>query len=318
MRLKILWIVPLFILIFVQPLHSARRSTCSDNTDPCYGSPIWWPSLVDLRYTVDIDSSGTNGYPGLGLDCAGADSTKCDPTLDTLAEFEDAVDSSFAVWQETGLVSFIKSRTDYDGTSEATFASDSFWSPSQINVVTNITSSSMSAGTIALTVVLHSGSTGQIFGSNILINNDNNNFDYGSSTSHYNLQAILVHEIGHFLGIAHPCTLPSSSEDWEECTVGSPYASATMYPSATPSGELGLITLANDDFTALMLACSDGNTTCLNFNYGEKVSVEQGSLGGCFGVKIDKDGDSGYLIIFTLVMLFLPFLMILFLKKSEG
>jgi MYXO-CTERM domain-containing protein len=64
---------------------------------------------------------------------------------------------------------------------------------------------------------------------------------------YYDLQNTLTHEIGHFLGLAHPCGSGSGSPE-VPCT--STYADRTMYPFEVP-GEIAKRTLAADDVAGI-------------------------------------------------------------------
>jgi MYXO-CTERM domain-containing protein len=75
------------------------------------------------------------------------------------------------------------------------------------------------------------------------------------------LQATLTHELGHVLGLAHPCTLGAPPNPPQVDNLGNPVTvcspslpasilNATMYPSATP-GETGERVLSDDELLAL-------------------------------------------------------------------
>ncbi len=56
---------------------------------------------------------------------------------------------------------------------------------------------------VAKTVVHFDGNTGEILDADIEINTAHNLFTTGTSNVNYDLQAVVTHEIGHFLGFAH-------------------------------------------------------------------------------------------------------------------
>lgn len=89
------------------------------------------------------------------------------------------------------------------------------------------------AETLALTTVFFNPDTGEIYDANIELNSYNADFVIGADqadSEHDDLNAVLTHEIGHFLGLSH-----SSVGD------------ATMYQSYT----LGMTTLEADDMAAI-------------------------------------------------------------------
>jgi hypothetical protein len=89
------------------------------------------------------------------------------------------------------------------------------------------------AETLALTTVFFNPDTGEIYDANIELNSYDANFVIGAShadADHDDLNAVLTHEIGHFLGLSH-----SSVGD------------ATMYQSY----QLGMTTLEDDDVAAI-------------------------------------------------------------------
>jgi len=89
------------------------------------------------------------------------------------------------------------------------------------------------AETLALTTVFFNPDTGEIYDANIELNSYDANFVIGTKqadSEHDDLNAVLTHEIGHFLGLSH-----SSVGD------------ATMYQSY----QLGMTTLEQDDVDAI-------------------------------------------------------------------
>jgi hypothetical protein len=90
-------------------------------------------------------------------------------------------------------------------------------------------------GTLAKTSVTFDVNTGEIFDADIEVNSAYNDLTVGDSGVQYDLQSILTHEVGHFIGIAH--TLDPN---------------ATMFASYTP-GTFSIRTLSPDD---TMAACT--------------------------------------------------------------
>jgi hypothetical protein len=89
------------------------------------------------------------------------------------------------------------------------------------------------AETLALTTVFFNPDTGEIYDANIELNSYDADFVVGSDdadSQHDDLNAVLTHEIGHFLGLSH-----------------SSATNATMYQSY----QLGMTTLEDDDVAAI-------------------------------------------------------------------
>ena len=95
--------------------------------------------------------------------------------------------------------------------------------------------------TLALTTVFFNGETGEIYDANVEINTDLADFALvDSHNSAVNLNAVLTHELGHFLGLSH-----------------SSNAEATMYNSYNANME----TLEADDMQAICASLPPGRTT---------------------------------------------------------
>ena len=83
------------------------------------------------------------------------------------------------------------------------------------------------AETLALTTVFFNGDTGEIYDANVEINTNEDTFTVGTPVGdQIDLNAVLTHELGHFLGLSH-----------------SSHGDATMWQSYMPS----MATLAQDD-----------------------------------------------------------------------
>jgi len=99
------------------------------------------------------------------------------------------------------------------------------------------------ADTLALTTVYFNPDTGEIYDANIELNSNEANFVLDASEAdfqHEDLNAVLTHEIGHFLGLSHS-TDPN----------------ATMFSSY----ELGMSTLEADDMAAICASLPPGRPT---------------------------------------------------------
>ena len=92
-------------------------------------------------------------------------------------------------------------------------------------------SASSGADTLALTTVFFDGDTGEIYDANVEINSNLDDFSVGTPSGREDdLNAVLTHELGHFLGLSH-----SSQEQ------------ATMFASYM----VGMSTLDTDDELAI-------------------------------------------------------------------
>lgn len=88
-------------------------------------------------------------------------------------------------------------------------------------------------GTLAKTSVTYNDDTGEIYDADIEVNAANNTITIDDEDIDYDLQAILTHEAGHFIGIAH-----------------SPRSDAVMYASYSP-GSISQRKLTDDDIAAV-------------------------------------------------------------------
>jgi hypothetical protein len=103
-------------------------------------------------------------------------------------------------------------------------------------------------GTLAKTSVVYNDDTGEIYDADIEINSANNEITIEDPPGHveYDLQAIITHEVGHFIGIAH-----------------SPDPSAVMFMSYSP-GSLSQRKLHADDIEAVCNVYPSTSTTPCN------------------------------------------------------
>ena len=325
---KLLFLI-LLILVIPKVASAALDPAGPRRSQGSGGGNLWWPSLQNLPYTINFY---TFSWPRDTDD-------NSHTSLDDQCEFEDAIDSAFGIWQATGQVSFAKQapsankNPNFSSCSSLTesaceegaqcvwgyyldpkrcinYSNSEGFHDGKVNFISNVKEESFWAGTtgtIAVTSVWYSTTTNQIFEADIAINNAYHEFDGDDSTTHFNLSAILAHEIGHFIGIAHPCTVSGSDENliWEACTGGGgdPYINDTMYPYASTDDDTKLLVLTANDLTALGLICDSGDTICHGAGasssaldpqkycydkdaYGE-VDVKQGF--GCFFVDTDKN-----------------------------
>jgi hypothetical protein len=183
--------------------------------------------------------------------------------------------------------------------------------PEEINVISNRNSNWLvDSSVLAHTVVWYYYDTGKIIDVDIVINDEDHNWDMGVS-SFYNLQAVLVHEIGHLIGIAHPCTAPGSTESWIRCgETDGEFLDVTMYPLVSEDDDVKLITLESDDLLALQMVCADTKTLCHDGDSHRKVEVKQG--GSCFYVDSEKKFSNGP----GMIVLISPILLLWLIRKK--
>lgn len=121
---------------------------------------------------------------------------------------------------------------------------------------------------LAKTTVTFNDETGEILDADIEINHANNNFTISDTDMAFDLQAILTHEIGHFIGLDH-----------------SPDFSATMY-AGYEEGSTDQRSLEPDDVFAVCEAYPpERNAAC--------APEPKGGLGIECGGVAPEDGDGG-------------------------
>ena len=124
--------------------------------------------------------------------------------------------------------------------------------------------------TLALTTVFFSPETGEIYDANVEINSNQQEFVVQDGVGRQvNLNAVLTHELGHFLGLSH-----------------SPISNATMFSSYEP----GMDTLEADDEAAICASLPPDRAATANpeprhgFS-GECASAEKGCCSSTIGGK---------------------------------
>lgn len=217
-----------FALLFVSSEASAfcRSSTCrttatkecptDENGCPATGEKLWWPTSC-ISYATN--KLGTEIW---------------DP-----AETRAIIKKTFQAWSDvpcpdgkTASMTFQErepvscKKSQYNKTSpnvNVVLFQDSDWKYRGID------------GTLAKTSVTYNDETGEIYDADIEINSANNEITITDDPSEieYDLQAILTHEVGHFIGIAH-----SDKPD------------AVMYPTYNP-GSTTQRKLTPDDVDAV-------------------------------------------------------------------
>jgi hypothetical protein len=199
-----------------------RSTTCrgecptDGNGCPSTGQPLFWPRSC-LGFSLQ-----KNGTQSLDL-----------------ADVRLAIQKSFQAWSEVPCVAGVgaaasmtfseiedvacnKSQYNADGANvNVVIFRDDDWTYHGID------------GTLAKTAVTYDDTTGEIFDADIEINAAFNNLTVTDTKVGYDLRAIVTHEAGHFIGIAH-----------------SPDPVATMFATYAPGSFAGRA-LADDDVAAI-------------------------------------------------------------------
>jgi len=174
------------------------RTTTANTSCPAPARPLFWDRD---NVTYVIDSAGSDNVP--------------------LASAVAAVRASFQTW-EAVTCSFIA--FEYGGTVDNPSLGND-----EVNVVTWIESGwSHDANVLALTTTTFFCS-GQMVDADIEVNGDSWQWTVGSQAGQYDIQNVMTHEDGHFIGFAH-----------------SPDTTSTMYFQSA-AGDLSRRTLTADD-----------------------------------------------------------------------
>ncbi|MDB4944043.1 MAG: hypothetical protein JWP97_3577 [Labilithrix sp.] len=207
-------------------LAFCRSTTCrttashdcatDENTCPTDGAKLYWPTSC----------------VGFSLNQQGTEALDPDETFATLRKTFQAwteVDCpgggrASITFEERGPVSCHKSEYNKEGHNlNVVLFQDNDWKYRGIDA------------TLAKTSVTYNDQTGEIYDADIEINTANNNMTISDPPKKvaYDLQAIITHEVGHFIGIAH------SGDD-----------SSVMAPTYSP-GSIAQRTLTPDDIEAV-------------------------------------------------------------------
>jgi hypothetical protein len=190
------------------------------------------------------------------------------PAVVPIAGFVAAATSAAATWSDPALDSSIAFTvtTSADAPTEAAY--------DHVNTISFRTTTwdppNYLPGELAVTTVWTIG--GRIVDTDTEINAVESDVTWGllpddpamaaAFTSEVDLQNALTHELGHVLGLDHPCYLGSTAPEFEMTNEGGPVPScsdpnlpasvrdATMYPSAT-RGSIGERTLSPDEVLAV-------------------------------------------------------------------
>ncbi len=217
------------------PANAYCRSTtcvgdCARDINGCktQGNPLFWPGLC-VSFSLNVDGSQHMSFE----------------------EFERIAEASVAAWSDINCgdgtdayatISFVRKddvdchKAEYDqggGNANVILFQDTKWAYTGID------------NTLAKTTVTYDTDTGEILDADIEMNHAYNEFTTGDDNIVYDLQSILTHEIGHFLGLDH-------TDDF----------SATMNPGYQ-EGTSELRSIEPDDEGGVCAAYpADRNVTC--------------------------------------------------------
>jgi len=193
----------------------AKECATDQNTCPAEGAKLYWPtSCINFAFnqqgTQDLDPEET--FAVMRKTFQAWTEVQCPSGGNATITFE-----------ERGPILLKKSEYNKDGRNvNVILFQDDDWKYRGID------------GTLAKTSVTYNDETGEIYDADIEVNAANNTVTLPESKKvEYDLQAILTHEVGHFIGIAH------SSDD-----------SAVMAPTYSP-GSIAQRKLTPDDIAAV-------------------------------------------------------------------
>ncbi len=193
----------------------SKECATDENNCPAEGAKLYWPtSCINFAFnqqgTQDLDPEETFAVMR--------------KTFQAWTEVQCASGGNATItFEERGPVLLKKSEYNKDGHNvNVILFQDDDWKYRGID------------GTLAKTSVTYNDETGEIYDADIEVNAANNTVTLpGSKKIEYDLQAILTHEVGHFIGIAH------SSDD-----------AAVMAPTYSP-GSIAQRQLTADDIAAV-------------------------------------------------------------------
>jgi hypothetical protein len=217
------WLLVLGIVAWSADASAFCRSTtcrgnCPTDKDSCpsTGQKLFWPQTC-VGYSLQKD-----GTQSLDINDVRVTIQKCFQAWSDMP-CPDA-DGKYAsmTFSELEDVSCKKVEYNKDGPNvNVVFFKDDDWTYKGID------------GTLATTSVTYDDRTGEIYDADMAINAAFNDVTVSDTKIGYDLQSIVTHEVGHFIGLAH-----------------SPNADATMYASYA-RGTTGPRKLSDDDIAAV-------------------------------------------------------------------
>jgi hypothetical protein len=196
--------------------HTCRGAACEFDDDGCAisGKPLFWPGGC---FGFSVEQSLSAKIPK--------------------AETRVAVQRAFFAWTEVECSPGKRSTLAFKQTADATCRKSEYRKDAaNVNVIffrDNEWLHKDIDNTLAKTTVTFNSNTGEILDADMEVNTAHNEVTVGDSNPRYDLQAIMTHEVGHLLGLAH-----------------SPFPESTMFASYEP-GMTEQRTLSNDDVSAI-------------------------------------------------------------------
>ncbi|MSP24806.1 MAG: matrixin family metalloprotease [Myxococcales bacterium] len=229
-----------------------RSTTCSADCprdiEDCKttGEKLFWPTMC-VGFSLQEDASAHIEF----------------------AVFKDAALKSFVAWSDIECADGPATMAFQELASVACHQAEFNPTSANANIVLiqdNRWSYHSADNTLAKTTVTFDTKTGEIFDADIELNHAYNEFTVGEDVVIYDLQSILTHEIGHFIGLDH-----------------TPDYTATMNAAYEPS-TIDLRTIAADDEAALCAAYPpDRDAKC--------IATPKGGLAYlCDGTEVPEEG----------------------------
>lgn len=197
---------------------TCKGAECARDVDGCpvEGLPLFWPGgCVGFSFQRNL-------------------SAKYDPDL-----LRKAVQRSFATWAQLPCAGGVATLTFSENEDTACNASGYDDKGPNVNVVLFRDDDfpyKDEDNTLAKTTVTYDAKTGAILDADIEVNSATNELSFVEKNGVYDLESIMAHEVGHFVGIAH-----------------TPVPEATMYASYE-TGSVELRSLDQDDIDAACAA----------------------------------------------------------------
>lgn len=185
----------------------------------------------------------------------------------TTAEFQSALNSAIAQWNN---VCGSNITVTLAGTTTNIKATDSVNSVTWDNRTTGEGNQIASTGTLAVAYSSTNNGTRLVQECDMVVNGEaTGTFAINGSGSSYDLVGVLVHEIGHCLGLDHTIESPTY-------TSSNPILTTASMSSALSAGDLGFRTLSQDEVDAMECV----NPTTLASRSGNFCTSYHGSNGG--------------------------------------
>ncbi|MDP6850256.1 MAG: IPT/TIG domain-containing protein [Planctomycetota bacterium] len=179
-----------------------------------------------------------------------------------------AVDEAFTTWEESSQ-SNIQFNKQSATSSRNTGGNDHLVYFDQTN-----TSGYLYSGTVAVTMISYKTSSGKISDADIIFNDRDYDFSWSGENGKFDIQDVLTHEIGHFIGLDH-----------------SPIVGATMWPYVSSKQWLHR-SLSQDDSAGATAVRSSGSPAALK---GTIKKSDGSNLKGAYvsAIRVDDGRNAG-------------------------